>query len=375
MLMATPDPPGVNGAPAPGNLQGSIDIHGRPRLRVWTKVARTAPAGSLTVVTSEDVDFAPGETIVVTSSALGDAFESETAVVAALAPDRRTITLAAPLAHTHESQIFSGGAYGHSDADMRCEVGLLTRNVVIRGDAGSSAQLYGAHTGAFMGASYRLENAELYHCGQGFLLGRYCAHWHLGGDRADSYARANSVHDSFQRAVTVHATNYLRVQDNFAFRVRGHNFFVEDGVEQFNVIEGNLAAATLQSFASLGSDLKPASFWTASPTNFWRHNVAAGSTHDGYWFEPPANPRGPSFTTGYCPINMPLGQFHNNSAHSNGVQGLRVYPAYFPFEKPCDPTSRTQPQFFTNFTAASTRDELSAAPAPARPRPPTPAHL
>ena len=28
-------------------------------------------------------------------------------------------------------------------------------------------------------------------------------------------------------------------------------------------------------------DAKPASFWAASPTNFWRHNVAAGSTNDG----------------------------------------------------------------------------------------------
>jgi hypothetical protein len=95
--------------------------------------------------------------------------------------------------------------------------------------------------------------------------------------------------------------------------------------------------------------------------------VLLPSFADGYWFEPPSNPRGPSFTTGYCPINMPLGQFHNNSAHSNGVQGLRVYPAYFPFERPCDPTSRTQPQFFTNFTAASTARPAVPARPPARP--------
>jgi hypothetical protein len=37
-----------------------------------------------------------------------------------------------------------------------------------------------------------------------------------------SYIRANSIHHSFQRAVTVHASNHVRVQDNFAYRIHGH---------------------------------------------------------------------------------------------------------------------------------------------------------
>ena len=351
------DMPGVRGAPNPAILQGSIDIHGAPRQRAWTKMSASAAAGATSISLAEPVDWAPGETIVV--SATGGPDESETAVVASR-PDERTVVLAAPLRFAHESSFFPGGAFGHSDADTRCAVGLLSRNVVIQGDEGSAAQLFGVHTGAFMGASFRVENAEFRRCGQGFLLGRYCSHVHLGSDRSDSYVRANSFHESFQRAVTVHATNYLRVQDNVAFNVRGHAYFVEDGVEQFNVIEGNLAVRTVQSYASLKSDTKPASFWMASPTNIWRHNVAAGCTHDGYWFEPPGNPNGPSYSPTYCPIGMPIGQFLNNTAYANGVHGLRIYPAYTPSSGPngcpfaSPPNGRftpTLPQHFYNFTS------------------------
>lgn len=347
--MTASDMPGVAGAPSPGRLQGSIDIHGKPRQRVWTKVAQTVLAGASVIITAEDVDFLPGEILVITSSST-NSFESERVIVKSR-PSSREIVIEKPLLHTHESTIFSGDEYGHSNADMRCEIGLLSRNIVIQGDESSESELFGVHTGAFHGSSYRIENTELRHCGQGYLLGRYCIHWHMGSDREESYARANSIHDSFQRAVTIHASNYVRVQDNFAFNIRGHSIFVEDGVEQFNVIEGNLIANTMKSYASLRSDLKPASFWTASPTNIWRHNVAAGCTNDGYWFELPTNPNGPSATPYYCPVNMPLGQFFNNSAHSNGVHGLRIYPQYFPLATPCGTNSLSSPQYFHNFTS------------------------
>jgi hypothetical protein len=79
---------------------------------------------------------------------------------------------------------------------MRVEVALLSRNVLVQGaggprldgtptiaagdgEASSEAQLFGAHTGAFHGGHYRIENTELRrHCGQAGNLGRYCTHFH-----------------------------------------------------------------------------------------------------------------------------------------------------------------------------------------------------
>ena len=59
--------------------------------------------------------------------------------------------------------------------------------------------------------------------------------------------------------------------------IQGHSIFVEDGVEQWNVFDENLVAVTIRSHASLASDMKPASFWMASPTNIWRNNRAVSS--------------------------------------------------------------------------------------------------
>jgi hypothetical protein len=100
------------------------------------------------------------------------------------------------------------------------------------------------------------------------------------------------------------------------------------------------------------ADVKPASFWTASPTNHWRNNRAAGSTHFGFWFELPGHPLGPSATDSRCPDTAPLGSFFNNSAHSNSI-GVRIYPHFAPLRVECDYSSGSAPQRFYNTTTFS----------------------
>ncbi|CAE7562181.1 PKHD1L1, partial [Symbiodinium sp. KB8] len=233
-----------------------------------------------------------------------------------LSPTKYKVTR--PFAFEHRADVFHGERLGHSAADMRGEVGLLTRNIVIQGDEHSTAQDFGAHTMAMGGGVYRVENAEFRRCGQSFLLGRYCTHAHMAGRFDRSYVKANSIHHSFQR--------------------------------EFNVIEENLVAVTLRCSACLKGDTKPASFWTASPRQFWRHNRAAGCTNDGYWLELPGHPHGPSFTLNTCPNHEHLGEFFNNTAHSNGVHGLRLYPVVLPRAEPCSNTIVPYPMYFLNFT-------------------------
>jgi hypothetical protein len=54
--------------------------------------------------------------------------------------------------------------------------------------------------------------------------------------------------------------------------------------------------------------------------NYVRRNVAAGSTHYGFWFRPLAKPDGLSTArgSGICPNMSPLGAFEDNVAHSLG---------------------------------------------------------
>jgi hypothetical protein len=285
--------------------RGRLDMHGIPRVRTWTKVSTTALRGTSTLTTSEDVDFAPGETLVITSHKTWS--QTERRVVASLAADNRTLTFTEPLDYDHVSEQwdFDNGAH---HVDMRYEVGILSRNIIVQGDDNSDRQSFGGHIMSLKGGIMRVENIEIRKMGQSFNLGRYSIHFHLADQVPESYIRSNSIHDAFQRACTVHGSHYARVQNNVAAYIRGHSIFVEDGNERYNVIEANLVAHTTRLTSMLRSDTKPASFWTSSPENFWRHNVAAGCINDGYWLELPGSPGGPSFSTTICPVHGHLGE-------------------------------------------------------------------
>jgi hypothetical protein len=66
------------------------------------------------------------------------------------------------------------------------------------------------------------------------------------------------------------------------------------------------------------------------------------------------NPEGPSFTTTVCPKFSPMGEFFNNTAHSNMFYGLRVHPEYYPRNNPCQGFGgifAQAPAVFNTFTA------------------------
>jgi len=173
---------------------------------------------------------------------------------------------------------------------MRAEVGLLTRNVVYRGDPEtSSTNMYGAtifmHSSGDDSLIARLENIEMTDVGQAFKLGRYAVHFHMIGAVHKSYAKGVGLHEGYNRAFTIHGTHYLRLEKNIAFSVKGHNIFIEDAVETKNVIKENLIMRTLRSFSGLNTDQTPACFWTTHPNNIFIDNHCGGSDRYGYWYD------------------------------------------------------------------------------------------
>uniref|UniRef100_A0A5F5PJV1 hyaluronoglucosaminidase n=1 Tax=Equus caballus TaxID=9796 RepID=A0A5F5PJV1_HORSE len=146
--------------------------------------------------------------------------------------------------------------------DMRAEVGILTRNVVIRGEMEDSCyaenqcqffdyDTFGGHVMVMRNfTSVHLSYAELEHLGQQHL-GRYPVHFHLCGDvdykggyRQGTFVDGLSIHHSFSRCITVHGTNGLLIKDTIGFDTLGHCFFLEDGVEQRNTFFHNLGLLT-----------------------------------------------------------------------------------------------------------------------------------
>jgi hypothetical protein len=321
-----------SGGEVPLSQKGVLDIHGKKRLTVWTKVATPgASAGDTSFEVVDAVDFVEGEEIVLS-------VPPEKAVVASVTNGGHTVWVKEPLVYDHTSvyEVYDNAESGHWEVDMRCEVGLLTRNVVIQGDEGSVSQKFGCHTVAMHGGHYRVEGAEIRHCGQAGNLGRYSTHFHVNGPNPppNSYVRFNSIHDSFQRATTVHSTEHALVEGNFAYNNMAHNFFVEDGDEKYNVFERNLVIGSKNSPFMLKSDAMHASFWTATPQNIWRDNVATGSEDRGMWFEFCDS------ESRVCDKTGPTIEFTGNSFHHNNGIGWRNYPHYLP----------SKPQYFYNNT-------------------------
>jgi len=239
-----------------------------------------------------------------------------------------TITFSTPLEHKHfgKIQTFSNPDGSQTwDLDERAEVGLLSHNIKIQGDQSSETDGFGGHIMIMGGSQAKLSNVELYRLGQRGILGRYPFHWHLNGDSDGQYISNCSVHKSYNRAITIHGTNNTVVSNNVAFDNLGHAYFLEDGSEIGNTLEGNLGLLTLRPTypnALLPSDTfqhikysGPATFWISNPDNIVRNNHAAGSKGSGFWLFPHGLTQSTHATTEALPVAPTA--WENNVAHSN----------------------------------------------------------
>ena len=68
----------------------------------------------------------------------------------------------------------------------------------------------------------------------------------------------------------------------------GHNFFIEDAVEEDNIIQYNLAISTRPSNSLLNSDQRATAFWITNAYNTIQHNHAVGGAQTGFWVNPPS---------------------------------------------------------------------------------------
>ena len=320
---------------------GTLDIHGRDRIE-WTRLGANVAAGATSLTLVEPVDWAVGDSILVTSSR-EDWNEAETRTITSVSGDLRTVSFATGLAYPHcgstitKTRSTDGKSW---TADLRAEVGLLSRNVTIQGDAVSETAGFGGHIMVMNGGptccvtagKAYIEGVELYRMGQKSLLARYPMHWHMiaeGG--VGQYFRDSVVRRSFNRAITIHGTESTLVENNFCYDHLGHGIFLEDGSERFNTVRRNVVLATKRPV--VGEEIletdnafntvqnrSPASYWITNPNNIFTDNVAAGTPGTGFWFAFPQRPLNASQShprfIGLEPHKQPLGAFTGNTAHS-----------------------------------------------------------
>eukprot|EP00058_Branchiostoma_floridae_P001602 XP_002587090.1 hypothetical protein BRAFLDRAFT_242699 [Branchiostoma floridae] len=273
---------------------------------------------------------------------------------------------------SHQVKISGEIQYNHfgeisDDVDLRGEVGLLTRNIKFQGEMEDSCygdnfcqffdyDTYGGHLMILGGfKNVHLSGIEFTHMGQQ-VLARYPVHFHLAGDVDEvggysrpTYVRELSIHHCFSRCVTIHATHGLLVQDTVGYDTIGNCYFLEDGMEQRNVLDHNLGLVTRAgtllptdrddnmwrsmrdavygNYVPQTSDCRGvATFFIAHPNNVLTNNAAAGSLHAGIWYVFYSEPTG--LSTGDLPpyeaSRTPMGRFYNNRVHSNGMDGLVI---------------------------------------------------
>ncbi|KAM4676365.1 cell surface hyaluronidase CEMIP2-like isoform 1-T2 [Discoglossus pictus] len=263
--------------------------------------------------------------------------------------------------YTHIGEVIDG-------IDMRAEVGLLTRNIVVKGEMEESC--YGQNHCQFFNydtfggqikiqghfTSVHLSGLEVKNMGQQ-LLGSYPVHFHMtgavdeeGGYNPPTYIDNLAIHHCFSRCVAIHGTHGLLVKDTVGYDTLGHCFFLEDGVEQRNTFYHNLGLLTkpgtilptdrseamcLAMRDNVYGDYIPvpstdcmavSTFWIANPNNNLIGNAAGGAQDVGIWFIFHRVPSGLSegkYAEGESEFT-PLGTFYNNRVHSNFKAGLFI---------------------------------------------------
>jgi len=165
--------------------------------------------------------------------------------------------------------------------------------------------ILGATVKAQYGSALVLDGVELRHCGipgNFGTLGQYSLHWHNvgwsgawwtdyceeGAERRVAFINSSNW-QSFARGTVIHGTNFAQIQNNVYAVTMGHCIYLEDGVENSNLIDHNLIIATLSAselkegttftnpskiIGNIGSDnFAVSSIWMTNSQNIVTRNI------------------------------------------------------------------------------------------------------
>jgi hypothetical protein len=295
----------------------TLDLHGAPRASTWKPLARRADARDPSVRVWRGDHWQAGDRVVLASTDF-DMFQAEVRTILQAQPvgflPYHELLLDAPLDHGHWM-----GRVGSAETPWvfeNGEVGLLSHNVKVT--SSDRAQVPGvpcpdlAYTGAEIrilrqgGASptVRLEHVEIENAGKFDQLGHYPVHFHMLGPVPGSYVRGISVHGSGNKAVVLHGTEQVLVEDNVAYDVIGHAFYLEPmacgggDLECFDTARNTLRHNLGVQVRGCGTldledkdDADPANdffessvFYFEDPRNVFLDNAAAGAIFAGFYY-------------------------------------------------------------------------------------------
>ena len=309
---------------------GQMTFSGAPMNRTWVELAAPANPKDDAITLNEAVTgWRVGDEIIITGAKKRDRprgsaqydhqpVDTEQRTIKKI--EGRTITLGRPLENLH---------YG--EGKYRSEVANLSRNVIVESADPDGVR---GHTMFHRYSSGGVYYARFAHLGKRNTLGRYPIHFHIVRDTMrGSGVIGASIVDSHNRWVTVHGTQYLVVRDCVGYRSVGHGFFLEDGMEVYNVLDRNLGVQAFSGPHMRGQALPfdpndGAAFWWANGRNSFSRNVACENFRYGYRYDsqkrsnfdsnlPIRMPDGKSKTVDIR--TLPVYRFSDNESHSEGL--------------------------------------------------------
>lgn len=307
----------------------------------------------------------PGAEVVIASTDF-DMNQAEVRSILAVAGNVVTLTSAVNKNHhgTNESGI----------VHERAEVGLLSRNVRVIGPQNAATTQRGG-TCMFVKSPppsslvpiVQLDWVEFRDLGWFGAKGRYPVHIHEIGTAPGTYVKGCAIRRSFNRAIAVHDTNNVLLQDNVAYDVIGHAYYLEDGGEIDNDLLHNLGLVTKipplpSGVATWGdpwpttiggtgtdffavSDEQVSTFWIPNSDNTFHDNAAAGSEVHGIWYDLP-----------HAQVEITPVRFERNVAHSNGENGFHNEDSRFVTVDPSLPNPYDTASEFKDFTGYKNRN-------------------
>lgn len=230
--------------------------------------------------------------------------------------------------------------------DQRAPIVNLTRNIVIQGAADAAWQNrgFGAHC-MWMGrtSEVKIDGVEFRRVGQAGALGRYPIHWHMMsynmpdgmglpsdgtflGEATGQYVKRCSIHESSQRAIVIHGTHGVTVDQNVCYDITAHAIFLEDGCEKNNTITNNTVIKVRPPSAAnklLNHDFG-SGYWYSNPANTFHDNWAADCASVGIWNAWANRCFGLSVDIAENANMTPVLVHRDNMTHSNGALGMQT---------------------------------------------------
>mmetsp|Transcript_139134 Transcript_139134/g.432904 ORF Transcript_139134/g.432904 Transcript_139134/m.432904 type:complete len:1252 (-) Transcript_139134:508-4263(-) len=310
---------------------GILEMFGVRYAPTWTRLASSVAPGSMTLELEDEVDWQVGQQVLVVTTAWADEpgnHQNEVRRLAAVSG--KTLTLDSSLSYGH---------YG--GLEYSAEVALLSRSITLQGDEQSEQTRFGGHLVCKLGSECRIGGVAAVRMGQENIMGRYPFHLHMMGDvSGKSFFQDSLVYHSFFRAYTVHGTSGARVSRNVAYDISGSAYYLEDGIEEDNVFDFNLAAfvhiikrltdyeagggqagvtVASESTRIVPTDATAVGFYCTNARNRWVGNSASGG-FSGFHFPTVPNALGDSYQSNpdYKPEEKELLEFDSNTAHSSG---------------------------------------------------------